>query len=304
VKKAVLVLLPLLVLPAPRLRAACITDDTGVEVCLNGAPQRAVSLYGAFTETLSALGAAGTLVARTKNDDTIPEVAKLPSVGTGLRPNVEYLLALRPELILSRSGRAASEALTALRARGLRVAAFDPTGLDELYATIERLGTLWDRKHAARGLADRLRAAVADVERHSARAGRRPTVVYEVRAEPLTVAGTGGLVDELIRVAGGENAVASPKKLLAFDPEALLRLDPDVYLVQEGPMNPNPLPPGKRPLFQTLKAVREGRVMIVDEELFARPSPRVAEAAERLSRFLHPDLWSTPPPQPARKEKP
>lgn len=293
-KRMLAILLPLILLPAPGLRAACITDDTGTQVCLSAAPQRAVSLYGAFTETVAALGGAGAFVARTKNDDTVPEVAKLPSVGTGLRPNVEYLLALRPDLVLSRSGKAASEALTALRTRGLRVAAFDPSGLDELYSTVDRLGALWDRQDAARALVDRIRAGIASVERKSAAGGRRLRVVYEIRSEPLTVAGTGGLVDELIRAAGAENAVASPKKLLSFDPEALLRLDPDAYLVQQGPMNPNPVPPAKRPLFQTLRAVREGRVLVIDEELFARPSPRVAEAAERLSRFLYPDLWGGP----------
>ena len=284
-------LLLLLALAAMPAGAACIEDDTGTRVCLEGAPRRAVSLYGAFTETLSALGAAQSLVARTKNDDTVPEVAKLPSVGTGLRPNVEYLLALQPDLVLCRSGKAAGEALAALRARGLRVAAFDPTGLDELYATIDRLGTLWDRKEQAKALAERIRSDLARVEKRAAGATRRLKVVYEIRSEPLTVAGNGGMIDELIRVAGGENAVTSPKKLLSFDPEALLRLDPDVYVVQQGPMNPSPSPPSQRPNLQVLRAVRSGRVLTVDEEIFARPGPRVAEAAERLSRFLYPELW-------------
>lgn len=272
-------------------RAACITDDTGTKVCVDGRPRRAVSLYGAFTETLSSLGAADTLVARTKNDDSIPSVAKLPVVGTGLRPNVEYLLALRPDLIVSRGGKAALEALDALRARGLAVAAFDPTGLAELYATIERLGVLWGRETEARAFAEKLRGDVARVEKRVKGVGRRLRVVYEVRAEPLTVAGSGGLVDELIAAAGGENAVKNPKKLLSLDPEALLRLDPDVYVVQAGPMNPNPSAPSRRPGLDALRAVRQGRVLSVEEDLFARPGPHVAEAAEKLSRFLYPEVW-------------
>ena len=88
--------------------AACVTDDTGAKVCLDAPPRRAVSLYGAFTETLAALGAADTLVARTKSDDSVPALVRLPVVGTGLRPNVEYLLALRPDLVVSRGGKAAS----------------------------------------------------------------------------------------------------------------------------------------------------------------------------------------------------
>jgi iron complex transport system substrate-binding protein len=116
-------------------------------------------------------------------------------------------------------------------------------------------------------------------------------VLYEIRADPLTVAGVGGLVHELIRAAGGIDATENPKKLFLLDVEALLRMDPDAYVVQEGPMNRNPVPPAARPHFQTLRSVREGRVLTVDEKLFSRPGPRVAEAVEVLGRFLYPRLW-------------
>lgn len=282
--------------PAGPAGAACVTDDTGTEVCLDHPPTRAVSLYGAFTELLWEVGAGPTLVARTKNDDTIPAVRELPSVGTGLRPNVEYLLAVRPDLVVSRAGHAAGQAVTALRARGLTVAAFDPRGLDDLYATLDRLGTLFGRAEEAGRLEARLREGLARVAAVAAGAPRRLRVVYEVRAEPLTVAGADSLVDELIRTAGGADAVEVPKKLVMLDVEALLRLDPDAYLVQEGPMNRNPTPPGERPHLATLRAVREGRVLTVDEHRFARPGPQVAAAAEELSRFLYPELWAARTP--------
>lgn len=278
-------------------RAACITDDTGTAVCLDRPPERLVSLYGAFTETLWEIGAGSRLVARTKNDTSVPQMAELPSVGTGLRPNVEYLLALRPDLVVGRASRAGSEALQALRARGLTVAAFDPLGLPGLYHTVERLGTLTGRSAEATALADRVRRGVERVATVTAAVpeAERRRVVYEVRADPLTVAGTGGLVHQIIAAAGGINASDNPKKLFLLDVEALLRLDPDAYVVQEGPMNRTPTPPRERPHFETLRCVREGRVLAVDEELFARPGPRVAEAAETLSRFLYPHLWTDGP---------
>jgi iron complex transport system substrate-binding protein len=99
------------------------------------------------------------------------------------------------------------------------------------------------------------------------------------------------LVNDLIRVAGGENAVTQPQTVLAYDVEALLAADPDFYIVQEGPMNKKPLPPAERPNIGQLRAVREGHVAVVDELLVSRPGPRVAEAAEALSRILHPELW-------------
>ncbi len=278
------------VLAPAALRAACVQDDTGVRVCVEADAPRIVSLYGAYTELLWEMGAGGLLVGRTRNDRTIPQVRELPSVGTGLRPNVEFVLALRPDLVVARAGRAARAAVADLRARGLTVAAFDPRSFGDLYRTIERLGRLAGRPGRAADLAYRIRSRTETVCRRTA--GQRPArVVYEVRAQPLTVAGTDSLMNEIIRAAGGVNAVTRPKKILMLDMEALLRLDPDVYIVQKGPMNRNPLHPARRPLFRNLRAVREGAVLVVEETRFARPGPRVADAVEELARFLHPALF-------------
>ena len=70
--------------------------------------------------------------------------------------------------------------------------------------------------------------------------------------------------------------------------EELIRLNPDVYLVQKGPMNPDPSPPGDRPHFQTLAAVIAERTHVVDEKVFSRPGPRNLDAAEELFPLLHP----------------
>jgi iron complex transport system substrate-binding protein len=275
--------------------AACITDDTGTEVCVED-PARVVSLYGAFTEILWELGVRNRLVARTKNDTTIEEVRALPSVGTGLRPNVEYLLALRPQLVISRASRAAGNTLASLRERGLTVAAFDPRSMDDLYHTVRRLGALTGSDPAAHALTAQLADHLAVVAARTADVPveKRLSVVFEVRADPLTVAGQGGLLNDIIAAAGGRNAVTSPKKLLMFDVEALLHLSPDTYVVQEGPMNRNPLPPAQRPHTSALECVGRNRVLQVNEKLFSRPGPRVAEAAETLSRFLYPERWKTP----------
>lgn len=280
-------LLTLLLLPQLAF-AACITDDSGEKVCLDAAPLKAVSLYGAWSELLWELGAGQSIIARTKSDTTIPQMEKLPVVGTGLRPNLEYVLALAPDLVLARGGKAGMEALTALKERGVKVAAFDPQSLDELYAVIARLGVLWQKEKEAAKLKDSLSAGMAEVRKAAAGAKTTPTVVFEVTAEPLMVAGTDGLLNELIEAAGGRNAVTVPKKLVRLDAEALLAANPDFYLVQTGPMNQNPQPPADRAHHGKLTAVKEGRVVTVDEKLYSRPGPNVAEAARELYKLLHP----------------
>jgi iron complex transport system substrate-binding protein len=284
----------LAVLCAVGARGGCVTDDTGTAVCLDRPPVRAVSLYGAFTETIAALGAGPALAARTKNDDTVPELAALPTVGTGLRPDVELLTAMKPDLVVCRGGEAGEETVALLRARGIKTAAFDPRSLAELYGTIERLGTLFGREAEAGKLVTRMKERIGAVEKRVAGAPPVKTA-FEVRAEPLTLAGTDGLLAEMVTAAGGRLSVDTPKKLVRVDMEALLASDPDAYIVQEGPMNPSPSAPAARPHHAKLRAVRAGRVLVVDEKLLSRPGPRVPEAVEALSRFLHPSRWDAVP---------
>ncbi|PLX44178.1 MAG: iron ABC transporter substrate-binding protein [Deltaproteobacteria bacterium] len=277
-------------LPQPA-DAACITDDTGEEVCLDAPPARVISTYGAFTETIWELGGGKTLVARTKNDTTIPEVAMLPAVGTGLRPNIEYLLALAPDLVIARASNAGAETLASLRERGIETAAFDPASVDGVYSLIERLGVLFGLEARGGEIVEKIRGEIAAVEARVSKRESTPTLIYEVRAEPLTVAGHDSLVAELVKIAGGELMVDVDKKLVRFDVEKLLSINPDLYVVQEGPMNVKPLPPLERTHHPALKAVREGKVLTVDEKLISRPGPRIGEAVEVLSRFIHPELW-------------
>ena len=119
----------------------------------------------------------------------------------------------------------------------------------------------------------------------------RPRVFFEVRELNLLAAGQGSLVNDIITRAGGENIVKSPQKLTLYSLEALIQANPEVYIIQKGPMNRSPEDIYTRPYFQELQAVKARRVLVVDESLYSRPGPRSAEAVEQLARFLHPEAW-------------
>jgi iron complex transport system substrate-binding protein len=67
--------------------------------------------------------------------------------------------------------------------------------------------------------------------------------------------------------------------------------DPDVYIVQKGPMNRNPSLPSERTHFDRLKAIREERVLFVDELIFSRPGPRCVDGVELLAAKLYPERF-------------
>lgn len=119
----------------------------------------------------------------------------------------------------------------------------------------------------------------------------RPRVFFEARYPTLLAAGERSMVSEIIVRAGGENCVKAPDKLVRLGEEEPLRLAPDIYLIQHGPMNPQPVPMDQRPLFRTLACVGAGEVHAVDQKIFSRPGPRNIEAVRQLAAII--SNWNT-----------
>jgi iron complex transport system substrate-binding protein len=111
----------------------------------------------------------------------------------------------------------------------------------------------------------------------------------------MLAAGQAGLVGEIIRRAGGVNCVADPAKFARLSEEEVLRLQPEAYLIQRGPMNPAPLPLTQRPRLRGLPAAASGRAWFVDEQKYSRPGPRNLDAVEELALLLHPELKAAAP---------
>jgi len=287
----ILALMAVLV-PAPAPAAGVtIADDRGREVVIQAPPQRIISLYGGLTEILVALDLGPRVAARTRGDEIL---SRLPTVGTHLQPNLEMILALKPDLVLQGGVKKGQVGIPRLEQQGIPVAVFAPTDFPGLFATISRLGKLTGREEKAQALILDMKARLEAVSRQVARRPA-PGVFYEVRYHNLLAAGQGSIVHDTITRAGGRNIVGAPQKLVAFSFETLIQTDPEVYVIQKGPMNRSPQEVQTRSHYELLKAVRGNRVLVVDESLFSRPGPRSVEAVEQLARFLHPDApWGKP----------
>jgi iron complex transport system substrate-binding protein len=269
-----------------------IVDDLGRTVALEQPARRIVPLYGAFAEMLYAIGAGPQVVARTQADRYPEEVQKLPSVGTHMRPNVEMILGLKPDLVIQSSSRhEAGDEMDRLRDASVPVAVFDPATFEGIFSAMKRLGVLTGREEAAEGAVTGLEARLRAVREKLEEAGERRKVFFEVRAQPLTGAGLGSIVQQILLASGAENVLKSEKAMVQYGFEQLLLDDPDVYIVQEGPMNRNPAPPVERAHYGRLRSVREGRVLVVDEFLYSRPGPRCVDAVEDLASRLYPDRF-------------
>lgn len=272
-----------------------VTDDTGRVVRLPQPARRIVALYGAFNELLAAMDLADRIVARTAADTEPAAIRRLPVIGTHMRPNTETTAAVAPDLVLQMAGRSeAGEAVEGLRALGIAVAVFRVGTFEDLFGVLRRVGDLTGTPRRAAALETALRARLDAVATRVAGRGR-PAVFFEVRHPNLLTAGADSIVTDIIARAGGRNAVTAGGRVVRLNEEELLRLNPDVYLLQRGPMNPEPQPPAARPHYAALSAIQNGRVLSVDEYRYSRPGPRAVDAVEELARFLHPDAGNPAP---------
>lgn len=270
-----------------------IVDGLGTTVRLEAPARRIIALYGGFNEILDAMGLGESIIARTSNEDYPPSVVGKPGIGTHMRPNMELIVGLGPDLVLQLAGRkSASETVLRLRQKGIAVAAFHPANIAELFETIRSVGVLTGREDASDVLVGRMQGRLDAVANRLKDATHRPSVFFEIRSPNLLAAGRGGIVNDIITQAGGINCVSSERKIVRLGEEALTGMDPEAYVIQKGPMNANPRPLAERPLYRTLSARQSGRVIEVDEKMFSRPGPRIVDAVERLARFLHPNVMN------------
>lgn len=265
----------------PAWGAVSIVDDSGAAITLAEPARRVVPLYAGLGELLAALGAGDFVVGRTPGDESAPGA---PIIGTHMRPDLERIAALSPDLAVQVEGRdEAAAAAEALQKIGVPTARFRITNYEDLFSCIRRLGVLTGREREAEALTRAYRDRLEAVRRKAEALPAGPSVFFEVRYPNLLGAGGDNMTTAIIAAAGGRNVFADrPGKILRLNEEAVIAANPDVYLQQVGPMNKNPSAPAERPGYAALVAVREGRVCRVPEEIFSRPGPSSVTAAETL----------------------
>ncbi len=253
----------------------------------SGAAKRIVSLSPSTTETVFAIGAGSALVGRSRYCDYPPEVLALPQVGGYVDPSFEAILALRPDLVTGARGPAGDAITKRLESRG--VATYFPAteSLAAIFDMIHGLGERTSRAADADRVVAAVRARIADVEK-SNEGKKRPRVLLVFGLEPLSVAGPTSFADEMIRLAGGDNAVREGGAYPTMGVEHVLALDPDVVVNAAIAETHGSERIGRdTPGWSRVRAVAEGRVRPIADESVLRPGPRIGEGIAELSAAIH-----------------
>lgn len=265
-----------------------ITDDAGRVVTIAARPERIVSLAPANTEMLFALGAGERVVGVTTYDDYPAEVAGIEKVGDFTGPNLEAVAAADPDLVLLTGG-VQADVITKLEELGATVLSIDPQSLAGLYEDVTEVGQATGQTEAAGKVVEDMQATVAQVEQAVAGA-EKVTAFVEIGQNPLFTVGAGTLIDELVSVAGGTNVVTEPG-YVPYSTEQLVKSDPVVYMATLGSMS-DPSALKERAGFESLSAVKNERVYVLDDNLVSRPGPRTVLGLKQIAEALHPDAFA------------
>ena len=208
--------------------------------------------------------------------------------------SLEAIVALKPDLVLA-SELNSPELVSSLEKLGLTVYYLpNPKSFDELYTNLETVATLTGRD--ATKLTDSLKARVTAVDEKIAPLSYRPIVFYEIDAtdpsKPYT-AGVGTFIHLIINRAGGANftelaGITDPYPQVSL--EQLVVMPPDFIILGDANFGMTPELIAARPGWTALTAVKDGRVLPINDDLVSRPGPRMIDGLETLIKLLHPDL--------------
>lgn len=301
--------------PAPAPAAPSFVDDSGQRVTAARPFKRIISLYGAHTENLFSLGLDREIIGVSPHESYPPAALKKPVFS--YRDDPERFLAARPDLVLIRpmifKGHAALVA--ALERAGVTVVSLQPLKAGDLKTYWRRLGLLAGRRDQAEEMIRRLETGLARMKALTAKTPRdkRPRVFFESIHRRMKTFAPGAMALFVLEAAGGVNLASDAKAtanytIADYGKERILSLARrmDVYLAQVGPMNRVTVEDIRRESgFGAIKAVREGRIYLVDEQIVSRPTLRLLRGVAAVHKLLYPQRAGAAPktrPTPGRED--
>ena len=276
-----------------------VVDSRGRSVLVNRPFKRIISLYGAHTENLYALGLSGEIIGVNQDENGKGGPVKKPSFSYHDGPEKFY--GAKPDLVLIRPmiDRAYPGLIARLEQRGITVLSFQPAHVDEMFDYWVNLGILTGKKQKALTMVKNFKKDLGEISALTGSLKTRKRVYFESMHRQMKTFSKDSMAIFCLERAGGINvakdAVSSrgtnigiygKEKILSHASEI------DVFLVQSGPMNTaDESTIRNEPGFRIIKAVRENRIYLIDEMLVSRPTPRLIEGIRTIGRVLYPELF-------------
>lgn len=267
--------------PAVEIKMRSVRDDLGRTVKIPENVERVISLAPSLTEMIFAAGAGNKLVGVTTFCNYPPEAEQIQKVSDTQTPNIESIIALKPEVVFVSTASQLETFTKTLESQNIAVFVTGPNGLDDIYKSIATVGDILGTRERADEVVREMRKRVARVEA-LARGAERPKVFVQIDKNSLYTVGKDSFITDIIARAGGVSATADlatgyPK----LSKETALALNPEVIILSESSDNREP-----NEVFRNSPAVKNKRVYNINADLLSRPGPRIVDALEKIVEKL------------------
>ena len=267
-------------------------DMMGRTITLAAPAQRVVALSAAECEILFAIGAGETLVGRGEYCDYPEDALSAPMLGSGGETNIEEILALVPDLVLMNSMAQSREHVEAIEKAGVPVFVTAATDISGVYTAIAGIGHMVGRDAEAEALVADMKDTIESIKAKIPTSDVPKTVYFEVAPLEygLWTAGSGTFMNELAEILGLKNIFEDVDGWAEISQEQVIARNPDLIVTVTMYFGEGPRPDEEilaRAGWESITAVKEGKVLTADSNAMTRPGPRLTEAAQALFDFAY-----------------
>jgi iron complex transport system substrate-binding protein len=266
-----------------------IVDSYNRTVTIEKPALRVVSTAPSVTETIFALGKGSVLIGRTNYCDYPEEVKNIPSIGSLREPDIEAIAELNPDIVIA-STHFTKESVDKLTALSIPVVVLsDQNSFEGAYRTIENIARLTGAEDAGATLISYMRTTVYEVK-EAVKGKEIPSVYYVIGFGEYGDFTAGGdtFIHQIISMAGGNN-IAKDITGWSFSLEQIVDSDPDIIVTSRfwGAKDSIAATNG----YKDLKAVKNGKLFEIDNNMLDRQGPRLADGLKALAEIIHPDAF-------------
>ncbi|MFW6007006.1 MAG: ABC transporter substrate-binding protein [Halanaerobiales bacterium] len=272
-----------------------VEDDLGEEITLEKKPESIISLSPSNTEMLYALGQGDKIIGVTQSANYPEEALEKEKIGTITEPNIEKIVSLEPDLVIASSINDI-QSVNRLKELGISVAGFSPATVNDTMLTMKKIGTLVGEEEKVQKIVSELQLQLVEIKNivdSHLENNERKKVFYEIWTDPLTTAGENTFIDDIINIAGGINIGAEAQgHWPQYSLEKLIKEDPEVYISTPHSSQEEVTVSSikERDEFETIKAVKNENIHIVNQDIVNRPSPRIIEGLKIFVKAVFPEL--------------
>lgn len=283
--------------------AASFTDDDGREIRIENPCEKIISLYSAHTENLYAIGAGDRIIGAHSTSTYPPEAAFLDVYDYAGDP--EKIIAAEPDLVLVRPfiTRRSPDFIAALEKAGILVVSLYPESFEEFDGYISKLAMLTGTEEKARQELAAFHRSIEGITAQTKDINDKKSVFFESTETNLRTVTPDSMPAIAIELAGGINVAADAEpveegsSIASFGDERILGLaeEIDVYVSQRGAMNAggDERSIAARPGFSTIKAVRSGKIFLINEKIISSPTFRYYKGVKELARYMYPEVMDS-----------